>query len=131
VAFYRIAQEALNNILKHADAEHVTLRLTLEPMDEIDAMLPQVAKNANKALDAKIQARSAWLEITDDGRGFDMHVAKPNHFGLHIMRERAEEVGARIRVASAKGRGTRIRVIWHHDQAEEEPDEDALAIAAL
>ncbi|NLF02761.1 MAG: HAMP domain-containing protein [Anaerolineales bacterium] len=92
VAFYRIAQEALNNTYKHAVAEHValTLRCTRDKHDQ----------------------PVAELRICDDGRGFDPTAVGPTHLGLGIMRERAEAVSAELQVESAPGEGTEIAVQW-------------------
>jgi PAS domain S-box-containing protein len=81
---YRIAREALHNIVKHARATHVKVRL--ECGDDGIA-----------------------LEVTDDGVGFDGDGAFPGHLGLRSMRERVEALGGTLDVASAPGRGTRIR----------------------
>lgn len=90
VAFYRIAQESLNNIAKHAEADHVTLRLTYNE---------QVVR----------------LTIHDDGRGFDPARAAPNSLGLSIMRERAVKIEADLQIESQIGRGTRVMVRWPSD----------------
>jgi len=87
VAFYRIAQEALNNIAKHARASQVTITLLSRPG----------------------QTR---LTIVDDGRGFDPHRPRPGHFGLEIMQERAASIGAALSVNSEPDRGTEIVVSW-------------------
>ena len=87
-ALYGIAQEALNNTLKHASATAVTVRL--RPGDG-----GQVA-----------------LEIADDGCGFDPQaVGSQGGMGLASMRERADLVGARLEVISAPGQGTTVKVI--------------------
>jgi PAS domain S-box-containing protein len=80
---YRIAQEALNNIVRHAHARRVDFRISDGGNDVV-------------------------LEIGDDGVGFAAENA-PGHLGLHSMRERAERLGGTLRVESAQGRGTRIR----------------------
>jgi signal transduction histidine kinase len=87
IAFYRIAQEALNNIAKHADAKHVHLSLACH--------------------DTSIQ-----MTISDDGRGFETAAIPAGHLGIGIMTERAEAVQADIDVASSPGTGTTIRVTW-------------------
>jgi signal transduction histidine kinase len=84
-AVYRIAQEALHNIVKHAHASRVTLRLACQDGEII-------------------------LEISDDGRGFDPTGAFPGHLGLASMRERAERLGGTLTIESAPGHGTRLRV---------------------
>lgn len=81
-ALFRIAQEALANAAKHARAETVTIEL-----DEAGG--------------------EALVCIADDGQGFDTSAARDG-FGLHTMRERAEEAGGRLDVESAQGRGTRV-----------------------
>lgn len=86
-AFYRIAQEALNNVARHARASDVQVDLTLDD---------QVAR----------------LEVTDDGLGFDPRDVAPGHFGLSTMRERAEAIGARLAIATGSGRGTVVIVEW-------------------
>ncbi|MDR7452750.1 MAG: histidine kinase [Armatimonadota bacterium] len=80
---YRIAQEALNNIVKHAHARRVDLRIA-DGGDELA------------------------LEIGDDGVGFPLEEA-PGHLGLRSMRERAVRLGGTLLVESAPDRGTRIR----------------------
>jgi signal transduction histidine kinase len=91
-ALYRIAQEALHNIVKHAHARTVTLRL---------------ARQDGELL----------LEIGDDGRGFDSSEPFPGHFGLLSMRERAAELGGTCSIDSAPSQGTRLRVcIPTHDE---------------
>ncbi len=90
VALYRIAQEALNNVVKHAQARQVDVRLLC----------------ANKP------APRVELSIADDGKGFDPAVIPPDHLGLGIIRERAESIGAMLRIDSAVGRGTTIEVTW-------------------
>jgi signal transduction histidine kinase len=85
---YRIAQEALTNIRKHAEAEHVRVRLT-----ESEG--------------------GVALEIADDGVGFEplaALVAAPGHLGLAAMRERAEMAGGRCELHSLPGQGTTLDV---------------------
>jgi signal transduction histidine kinase len=90
VALYRIAQEALQNVMKHAGASRVTLRLS----------------SAHGCVQ---------LVVEDDGRGFQPAQAGRNRngdpaYGLVGMRERAELVGARLQVTSTPGSGTRVLV---------------------
>ena len=85
--FYRVAQETLNNINKHAGASLVTVHL-------------------HRAED---QLR---LEVQDDGCGFDPSVVSPESLGLGIMRERTEAIGAQLEIHSEMGRGTRIILNW-------------------
>jgi GAF domain-containing protein len=87
VALYRIAQEALNNIAKHADATRASLRIVC-------------AKNR------------ITLTIQDDGRGFYLASISPEHLGLGIMKERAEYIQARLQIISQPEAGTTIVVTW-------------------
>ena len=98
VTFYRVAQEALNNILKHAGASHVTIRLVASPP-------------AREPTDGEWQGQ-VTLVIADDGHGFDSRSAAPDQLGLGIMRERAESVGAELKLESWPDRGTRVTLIW-------------------
>ena len=93
VVLYRVAQEALNNVVKHARASAVELILRC-------AAAPDGA------------GRRVELEIRDDGRGFDPEGIAPDHLGLGIMRERAETIGARLEVETSAGNGTRISLSW-------------------
>jgi signal transduction histidine kinase len=82
---FRIAQEALNNSVKHAQADAVAIRLRLAPPRR--------------------------LEIEDDGRGFDLSAGQSaGGMGLGGMRERAAEIGWSFRVTTAPGAGTRVVV---------------------
>jgi two-component system, NarL family, sensor kinase len=95
-AVYRIAQEALQNVMKHASAAHVQLRLSTAA----DAVL---------------------LEISDDGVGFDPDTtaerAGPAGYGLPGMQQRAELLGGQLTADSTPGRGTvvRLRVPISHE----------------
>ena len=87
IAFYRITQEAFNNITKHSEATEVEVNLLSKP-------------------------HQAELKIRDNGRGFDLQKLPEDKLGLRIMDERAEEVEAGLEVDSAPGEGTRISLIW-------------------
>jgi signal transduction histidine kinase len=82
---WRILQEALTNVERHADARRVWVTWT-------------------------IGADHAWLEIRDDGRGFRPASASTERYGLVGMRERAAAIGARLSLDSEPGFGTRILV---------------------
>jgi signal transduction histidine kinase len=59
------------------------------------------------------QAGSIVVRISDDGQGFDVDAVlgvEGQHYGLHIMRERAESFGGRLQVVSAPGRGSQVTV---------------------
>jgi signal transduction histidine kinase len=85
---FLIAQGALNNALRHAQAQTVKVKLELH----------------QNALKPELQ-----LEIEDDGRGFDTSSVS-NGIGLQAMRQRAEKLGGRLEIESQPGQGTRVRV---------------------
>ncbi len=85
-ALYRIAQEALQNVIKHADASRVEMRLG-------------------------VQNGSVVLEVKDDGVGFDTEASYPGHLGLHTMNERVQEHGGTLEIDSTLGSGTIIRAL--------------------
>jgi PAS domain S-box-containing protein len=87
VACYYVAQEALNNVAKHARAQRAEVSFT--------GSLEQ-----------------AHLCIRDDGQGFDLCAVTPEHMGLAIMRERAESIGATLTIESAPGAGTSVTLLW-------------------
>ena len=91
VALYRIAQEALNNVVKHAEASQVEVRLVSQP--------------------GRVK-----LLISDDGCGFDPRSVSPEHLGLGIMRERAAAIGAHLEIQSHPGGGTQIVVGWEEKE---------------
>ena len=90
VALYRIAQEGLNNVIRHAHAKNADLRLSF-------------------------QKNRITLEVSDDGIGFQIPKSPtdfvPNgHFGLLGIRERVDLIGGRLEVKSTPGTGTRLTV---------------------
>jgi two-component system nitrate/nitrite sensor histidine kinase NarX len=88
VTIYRICQEALNNIAKHAVASLVEINL-------------------------KYKGRTAELVIRDNGQGFDpKRSSSPGHYGLGMMRERAESVGAQLSITSQPDHGTELVIRW-------------------
>jgi signal transduction histidine kinase len=87
VVFYRVCQEALSNIAKHAKANRVEINLKQEG-DVVE------------------------LYIHDDGIGFDLDQTFSGHFGLEMMHERAEEVGAQLSVTSQLDHGTELIIRW-------------------
>lgn len=91
-AVYQIAQEALNNTLKHAAATQVTMQMSMD-------------------------ARNLHLEIKDDGKGFDpATVGATAGLGLVSMRERAAQLDGSLAIISKPGQGTRIRLIVPHGE---------------
>lgn len=88
---YRVAQAAMHNVVKHARARHIDVRLTAP-----------ASEGASRSI--------AVLEIIDDGRGFDVKEAERRRpgMGLFTMRERVALAGGRFEVDSKPGQGTRI-----------------------
>lgn len=93
-AFYRLCQEALNNIAKHSGASQVAIHLQYE-------------------------GNAVTLSIRDDGRGFEPGQIPSGHYGVSMMHERAKAVGAVLSITSRPGQGTEIAVHW---QAVPEPN---------
>jgi PAS domain S-box-containing protein len=84
-ALYRIGLEAIQNTIKHASATRVALTLRTED-------------------------RFVWLEVSDNGQGFDPTAKFAGHFGLQSMRERAEQFDGLIKIESIPACGTTVRV---------------------
>jgi nitrate/nitrite-specific signal transduction histidine kinase len=87
IVFYRVAQEALNNIAKHSGARQVDVHLECQP------------GHMN-------------LCIKDDGLGFAAGSIPPGHIGIAIMRERASSIGACLKIESQSGQGTTVNLDW-------------------
>jgi nitrate/nitrite-specific signal transduction histidine kinase/PAS domain-containing protein len=105
ISFYRIAQEALNNIIKHAQANLVTISLSAAP-------LPMEA-------DGK-PWHEIRLAIEDDGVGFASENKGTGHMGIGIMRERAAAIQAHLNLESQPGHGTQVMLIWHGETGSQE-----------
>jgi signal transduction histidine kinase len=86
IALYRIAQEALNNVVKHSKASKAAVLLRL--------------------------GEHVRLNITDNGNGFDPNKVTADHLGLKIMCERSEAMGAKFNLYSEPGEGTQVTVTW-------------------
>jgi PAS domain S-box-containing protein len=84
-AFYRIAQEALHNVAKHAQASRVDIQLCRRQGEIV-------------------------LELADDGVGFDPQAEYSGHMGLNSMRERAAQIGGTLEVESQAGQGSVVRL---------------------
>lgn len=93
VALYRIAQEALNNVVKHAQARQVEVSLVCS--------------------EAPLRV---GLTVRDDGKGFDRGQVPADHLGISIMQERADAIGARLDIDSAEGGGTQVSVVWEENR---------------
>jgi signal transduction histidine kinase len=82
-ALYRVLQEALSNIARHAEADTVRLGLSMSP-------------------------EQVTLVVADNGRGFDMSAVSPSSYGLAGMQGRLSEVGGTLKVDSAPSSGTTL-----------------------
>jgi PAS domain S-box-containing protein len=91
--FYRVAREAINNVVKHADATRVSITLFNE-------------------------ADCTELHIQDNGRGFNPREIDTEHMGLSIMVERAEMIDADLQIKSEAGHGSEVIVTWPGNGAE-------------
>jgi signal transduction histidine kinase len=87
LAFYRVAQEAMQNVGKHADASRLTIDLTGDNGE-------------------------VRLAVEDDGVGFDTVDKTEGGMGLRIMQERADTIGAALALTSSPGAGTSIELTW-------------------
>jgi signal transduction histidine kinase len=85
---YRIVQEALHNVVKHAEATTATVRIATEPPDSSHVV----------------------VEVRDDGRGMQHTASSRGRIGLSSMRERAAKWGGDLQIDSARGRGVCVRV---------------------
>jgi signal transduction histidine kinase len=97
IGFYRIAQESLNNVVKHARASQVSISLS--------------------ATSLKTDPTEDWhgevkLMVRDNGCGFVVEEVKSQHLGLAIMGERAAAIHAALSVESQPGRGTTVTLTW-------------------
>lgn len=84
-SIYRLLQEAISNIRRHSNASHV--RIALQP-----------------------RAGRVWLQIEDDGCGFDADHTVEGNYGLLGMRRRVERMGGTFTLQTAPGQGTRITI---------------------
>ena len=94
VAFYRIGQESVNNILKHSGATRFDIRL-------------------------HYQADQLTLMVEDNGQGFDTS-QQSSGMGLSNLQERADDINARLAIISSPGKGTTVQVAWSADGVNEE-----------
>ncbi len=87
IVFYRITQEALNNVVKHSDSSEASIIF-------------------------KSYKDDVYLKITDNGVGFDTSIHKSGHFGIENMKSRAMEDGVKLNITSTSGIGTIIEIMW-------------------
>lgn len=102
IAFYRIAQEALNNVAKHSQASQVDIIL--------QRICPPISGDGGESREF------ISLSIRDDGRGFDLLKIPPDHLGIRFMQERAEAVNAEMTIDSLPGSGAVITVMWEFEE---------------
>jgi signal transduction histidine kinase len=93
--YYRVCQEALNNVAKHANASQVQICLTQH--DGVTDLL-----------------------ISDNGCGFDPDDANISHYGLGMIRERMMSIHGQLSVESKKSKGCMIHIHWSENDAREE-----------
>jgi signal transduction histidine kinase len=98
IAFYRVAQEALHNVVKHSGARHVSLSLRVSP---------PIASLPGENWRGRVV-----LCVSDDGQGFDQKRVGPDHLGLGFMRERAAAMGGELIIQSEPGMGTTVTLGW-------------------
>jgi signal transduction histidine kinase len=103
VEMYRIAQEALNNVVKHSGARRV--RINLQCPRGRPGARPKGAPDPRDGAET-------ILSIKDDGRGFDPEGTQPAGLGLGIMHDRARDIDATLSITSQPGLGTEILVEW-------------------
>lgn len=105
LAFYRIAQEALNNVVKHSGADKIEIEIK-------STLAPALRKPKRKTLNQRAFSDSVSLLIRDNGCGFDPKSVMGEHLGLGIMQERASNTQAILSIRSKLGRGTEVSLHW-------------------
>jgi len=90
IVFYRVAQEAINNIIKYAEADEVSINITLNE-DSVNMI------------------------VKDNGIGFEQSEIPPGHFGLSIMKERIDQIGGNLIIDSKIGLGTQVKTRWSEE----------------
>ncbi len=103
VALYRITQELLNNVERHAGASEVTVEFALSN--------PPPA-HRRSSIHCRSCQKCVRILVADNGSGFDPDAVTSDHMGLRIIRERADGIGAALNIDSAPGQGTRVEIIW-------------------
>jgi signal transduction histidine kinase len=85
LCLFHVLKEALANVARHAAAKTATVSL-------------------------RFDEKEAVLRVVDDGAGFDPELPRPGHYGVRNMRERAERVGAVLKIESGAGKGTSVEL---------------------
>jgi signal transduction histidine kinase len=110
---FRIVEEALRNVERHAQAAGVQISLARSPgvsglqAGEATEVGGVAVVDAGAATRAATQVR---IEVVDDGVGFDPDDPYPGHFGLRGMQEQAALIAAQLRIVSRPGQGTRVQL---------------------
>jgi signal transduction histidine kinase len=86
-AVYRVVQEALNNVVRHASASHVDVFFS--------SHLGRIS-----------------LSIQDNGSGFDQAKVGPDRLGISIMNDRVQDIGGTLEIESGNGLGTLVKLTW-------------------
>ncbi len=92
ICFYRIAQESLNNVVRHARAQQVELHLNCQHLT--------------------YSSKRVQMLIKDNGLGFNQKDVLPSNLGLNIMKNRAEKIGAILEISSQPHQGTKVLLEW-------------------
>jgi signal transduction histidine kinase len=98
---YRVVQEALHNVVRHARASEVTVSFA-------DGTGADSRGVDSRQADSPRAGADVVVEIADNGNGFDPGLVGDGHLGLITMRERAEDLGGSLEVRSRRGHGTRV-----------------------
>jgi two-component system nitrate/nitrite sensor histidine kinase NarX len=103
IALYRITQELLNNIEKHAQATQVSLIFELvKPPNPVRRSM----------MHCRVCQKCVRIVVEDNGCGFEPGHITSDHMGLRIIRERVEGINAEMEIKSAPGQGTRVEIVW-------------------
>jgi signal transduction histidine kinase len=94
IAFYRIAQEAFHNVVEHANATELNIKLVFDQ-------------------------EGVKLSVRDNGRGFNRSKTPAGHFGISIMSDRMVNVGGNLAIDSGPDAGTRVVASWSERGIEE------------
>jgi signal transduction histidine kinase len=100
INFYRIAQEALNNVVKHAQASQIVVSLS------------DTSRSPGSSGKAQREVR---LVIRDNGVGFAAETRRADQLGINIMQERAAAIQASLALQSRPGHGTQVILIWRNE----------------
>ena len=103
LAFYRIAQEALNNAAKHSGADKVDI--------EIKSLMAAASRKKRKGT-PRMFSEYVSLSIRDNGHGFDPKSVMSKHLGLEIMQERTANLQIALSIQSKPQKGTEILLQW-------------------